>query len=60
MPLEEAYFSSVLQHKDMKKLIRQHFRNLLALLIRSERWKRDPKNQEIVYRIELFNKMRGL
>ena len=33
MPLEEAYFSSVLQHKDMKKLIRQHFRNLLALLI---------------------------
>lgn len=44
----------------MKKLIRQHFRNLLALLIRAERWKRDPKNQEIVYRIEIFNKMRGL
>ena len=44
----------------MKKLIRQHFRNLLALLIRAERWKREPKNQEIVFRMEMYKNMRKL
>ena len=44
----------------MKKFIRQHFRNLLALLIRAERWKREPKNQEIVFKMEMYNQMRIL
>lgn len=44
----------------MKTKIRKHFRNLLALMIRYQRWKFDPKNAEIVYRIELYKSFNRL
>lgn len=40
--------------------LRQLYRNFLAMLIRYYRWKSDPKNQELIYKIEMHNHMKLL
>lgn len=39
----------------MKKRIRRYYRNFLAMVIRYYRWKYNPKNADVVLRLNAYN-----